>query len=263
MSANTALATQETKLAVATFNLPVLTADIQEAMQEEMEGVQLKFDRIKIPSGGGLAFELPNEDDPEDPLTEKTVSGIILVHHPINAWWAKEYSGEKNPPDCSSMDARIGIDRETGEKIPCAACPKNQWGSAPPYKDGSANNGKACKNMRRVYLLREGYMFPFLLTLPPTSLENFNEYLSKRIVQKGNRSFDVLSTVSLKKDKNKGGIEYSKATWNKPGPLDAETKKAARAYAEQIKPLTQTVAIGADEYSTVEEPLAGDEEDIM
>ncbi|OPY59142.1 MAG: hypothetical protein A4E55_00359 [Pelotomaculum sp. PtaU1.Bin035] len=259
---STALATKDQNTEVVTFTLPAITDEVREAMQEELEGVTLKFDRIKIPSGGGLAFELPNEDDPEDPLTEKTVSGIILVHHPINAWWAKEYSGEKNPPDCSSMDGRIGIERETGRQIPCVSCPKNQWGSAPPYKDGSTNNGKACKNMRRVYLLREGFMFPFLLTLPPTSLENFNEYLSKRIVQKGHRSFDVLSTVSLKKDKNKGGIEYSKAAWSKPVPLDAETKKVARAYAEQIKPLTMTVAIGADEYNT-EEPAGGEEEEIF
>lgn len=246
---STALATQG-NLALATFNLPVFTQEIQESMAEEMDGVTLKFDRIKIPSGGSLAFELPNEDDPEDPLTEKTVTGIILVHHPINAYWEKEYSGEKNPPDCSSMDARIGVERETGRQIPCASCPKNQWGSAPPNKDGSTNNGKACKNMRRVYLLREGYMFPFLLTLPPTSLENFNEYISKRIVQKGLRSFEALSTVSLKKDKNKGGIEYSKAVWQKPSVLDAENRKMARAYAESIKPLTMTVAIGVDEYET-------------
>ena len=252
---NTALATQQGGAELATFNLPVLTPEIQESMAAEMEGIVLKFDRIKIPSGGGLTFELPNEDDPEAPLTERAVKGIILVHHPINAYWAAEYSGEKNPPDCSSMDGRTGVTRETGEMKPCVACPKNQWGTDP-----KGSGGKACKNMRRVYILREGYMFPFLLTLPPTSLENFNEYLSKRIVQKGLRSFEALSVVSLKKDKNKGGIEYSKAIWQKPEVLDEQTRKMAKAYAESIKPLTMTVTIGEDEYNTTASESV---EDIM
>lgn len=246
----TALATTQGTTDIAVFNLTGMTPEVVEAMMEEMQGVDLKFDRIKIPSGGGLAFELPNEDDPEDPLMEKAVQGVVLVHHPINAFWAKKYSGEKNPPDCSSMDSRIGIESETGRQLACATCPRNQYGSAPPDENGNKSNGKACKNMRRVYLLREGYMFPFLLTLPPTSLQDFNEYISKRIVTKGYRSFDVLSTVTLKKDKNKGGIEYSKAVWQKPTPLDPDIKKKAKAYAEQIKPLTQTIAIGVDEYQS-------------
>lgn len=251
---STALARKDdTQIALASFGLPVITQEIREAMTEELEGIALKFDRIKIPSGGGIAFTLPNEDDPDDPIILKNIPGIILVHHQINAWWEKEYSGEKNPPDCSSMDGRIGTQRETGRQIPCASCPKNQWGTDP-----KGSGGKACKNMRRVYLLLEGNMFPHLLTLPPTSLENFNEYLSKRIVQKGHRSFDVLSTVSLKKDTNKGGIEYSKAFWNKPVLLDDETRAKARMYAEQIKPLAMTVAITEDEYSTA---MPSDEEE--
>lgn len=34
-------------------------------LQEEMAGLNITFDKIKVPSGGGIAFEVPG-DNPED-----------------------------------------------------------------------------------------------------------------------------------------------------------------------------------------------------
>ena len=46
--------TTATALAVIeNFSLPVLSDGIGAAMAEEMEGLQLSFPRVKIPSGGG------------------------------------------------------------------------------------------------------------------------------------------------------------------------------------------------------------------
>ena len=48
------------------FNLVTLTGELKEAVAEELDGLgTLPFERAKIPSGGGLAFELPGETEDE------------------------------------------------------------------------------------------------------------------------------------------------------------------------------------------------------
>ena len=38
----------------------------QEELAEDMEGMQMSFQRVKIPAGGALQFEIPS-DDPDNP----------------------------------------------------------------------------------------------------------------------------------------------------------------------------------------------------
>jgi len=48
------------------FNLVTLTGELKEAVAEELDGLgTIPFERAKIPSGGGLAFELPGETEDE------------------------------------------------------------------------------------------------------------------------------------------------------------------------------------------------------
>ena len=219
------------------FTLPALR-DMGEIFQEELEGLDLSniFDRVKIPTGGGLAFEVPGETD-DEPETVKEIVGLIIDHHPVNAYWAEKFAGGNNPPDCSSLDGKVG---STGQV--CATCPMNQWGSA---QDGKS---KACKNMHRIYILREGEMFPLLLTLPPTSLKNFANYLAKRVVAKGKRSHEVITKISLKKATNFAGINYSQAVFSVAGVLSFEDAKKAAKLVEGIKPLTRKLEVATDEY---------------
>lgn len=235
---------ETTLTVVEKFNLPALN-DMSALVGEEMDGLTIEFDRVKIPSGGGLAFEVPGED-PDAPDTVKEIIGVIVDHHPVNAFWADKYAGQNNPPDCSSMDGKTGVvlgnvTGATGEKRACNSCPYNDWGS-------DENGGKACKNMHRIYILREGEMFPLLLTLPPTSLKNFSNYLAKRVLTKGKRSHEVITKVSLKKATNRTGITYSQATFNLVGILNPETAKKMAEYAAEIKPITRRLAVAADEY---------------
>ena len=88
-------------------NLPALNDDLAEVIAEEMDGLSIEFDRVKIPSGGGLAFEVPG-DDPDEPDMKKEIVGVIVDQHAVNAYWAVKYSGQNNPPDCSSMDGKVG-----------------------------------------------------------------------------------------------------------------------------------------------------------
>jgi hypothetical protein len=251
-----ALAAKEQNNALAaaqelSFNLPALS-DPKEAMEVMADnlaelGGNLRFDKVKIPSGGGLSFEIIDENGEEKAVTE--IIGVVLDHYPINAFWEGKYTGENNPPDCSSMDAITGFTKEDtafAYPIKCKDCPKNQWGSDP-----EGGKGKACKNMIRIYIVEEDNAFPVLLALPPTSTGNWKDYM-KRLAGKMKSVYGVVTKVKLEKDKSEGGISYSKAAFSKAEDLSREEKRAIKAYAEQLRSAMRTVAIDSTEYNVPE-----------
>ena len=99
--------------------------DLADVMCAEMDGLSAAFERVKIPSGGGVMFEIPGEN-PEEPDTVKTFSAVILYQHSLNAYYQSEYQGGSNPPDCGSFDGHHGEGNPGGS---CDSCPLNQYGS--------------------------------------------------------------------------------------------------------------------------------------
>lgn len=228
--------------AVKDFRLVTISGDLAEAIAEEMDGLgTIPFDRVKIPSGGGLTFEVPGEDG-ENPETAGELVGVILYHHPVNAYWSERFSGGNEQPDCSSMDGKQGVLRETGEIMNCADCPHNKFGS-----DGS---GKACKNVHRVYLLREDNPVPLILSLPPTSLKYMRDYIGKRILLKGMRCYDAITKITLKKEKNSAGIAYSRAVFTFVGRLSEEQRAAVTKMADVIKRSDKNLDVEDADYNT-------------
>ena len=51
-----------------------------EELAEDADGLQMSFQRVKIPAGGTLQFEMPS-DDPDNPDYEKNLVGVILHNH--------------------------------------------------------------------------------------------------------------------------------------------------------------------------------------
>lgn len=134
-----------------------------------MDGLQLTMQRVKIPGGGNLQFEI-RSDDPDNPDYERKLVGVILYHHLANAYWPEGSEYDDNvPPFCQSFDGKQGYGEPGGV---CAACAFNQFGST------ANGSGKACKNMRQIYLLRSGEYLPLQLSLPPTSLRPFNDFMN-------------------------------------------------------------------------------------
>ncbi|MCD7964325.1 MAG: hypothetical protein LUG90_00910 [Clostridiaceae bacterium] len=234
---NTALMEQEK------FLLPaMMEGDFsQEELAEDMDGMQMSFQRVKIPAGGVLQFEIPS-DDPENPDYIKTLEGVILHHHASCAYWPEgsEYDDDVTPL-CSSVDGKVGVG-EPG--ILCATCPMNQFGS------GKEGRGKACRNMRQLYLLRSGDYMPMQVTLPPTSLSPFREFMNQAFVLRRRTSFSSVVQIGLKKASN-GTNDYSVATFKKLYDFEGEDLAQIRAYAnsfkEQIKLSLQQRATVQDE----------------
>ena len=249
---------KETALAKAqntTGFMTLANADIGGMMADELEGLDLSFEKIKIPSAGSTVFEVPGENDDTD--TVKEFSAVILHHHTLNCYYKTKYTGGSNPPDCGSFDGIIGEGDPGGE---CKRCPLNQFGTG-------ENGSKACKNRRRIYVLREGEVFPLLLSLPTGSLKEFTKFI-RRLLSKGKKSNSVVTRFSLKKATNQGGVVYSQAQFAIDRVLTPQEQKLINALTEQVKAYSKRVAFDAegspnidisvdDETGEIIEPLGG------
>jgi len=217
---------------VVTSGFAVITdVNFSKMMADEFAGLDISFDRIKIPAGGGLSFEIPG-DDPDAPDAVKEFSAVILYHHPMFVYYRDKYTGGNAPPDCSSFDG------ETGEGNPagmCSKCEYNEFGT------GDNGVGKACKARRRLYLLREGELFPMILSLPTGSLKPFSGYLMRLFGKGGRLSSEVVTRFSLKKATNSTGVVYSQGQFAVDRALTPEEKAIIGRMADQVKVYSRSV----------------------
>jgi hypothetical protein len=226
---NTVLNTGENTLAkYEDFKLPSMIEGefSTEELSDDLAGVQITFPRVKIPSGGSLQFELPG-GNPEDPEYAKTIDGVILFGHLANAYWADGGldEDENGPPNCASVDGITGAGTPGGS---CAICPMNAWGSVANGK------GKACKNTRHIYLLRDGDFIPISISLPPTSLRPYNDFVSSCFAARQRGTCGSIVQLGLKR-MNNGKDDYSVATFKKLYDFSGPQLTAIRQYAGAVK----------------------------
>lgn len=181
------------------------------------QGVELRPSRYKI-----------NKDSCKfvDPFGEQVdeLVGVIVFKHTARGYWPRE--SESSAPACSSMDGKTGQLSEEGKellRIPdgqaCASCPFNQWGSGVDEL-GNPTRGKACKEMRRIFLMTEGAQMPAMLTLPPTSITDFDQYISAR-VQQGIADIAAETKIDLVPESG-GKFNYAKARFKKGKPVQPQ-----------------------------------------
>ena len=221
------------------FALPDMIAGefTNEDMADDLEGLQISFQRVKIPGGGTLQFEMPS-DNPEEPDYAKTIEGVILYSHPNFAYWPDGMEYDDNvSPLCTSIDGKIGCGTPGGA---CAVCQFNKYGTATDAK-GNPTKGKACKNMRNLYILRNGESMPIVLSLPPTSLRPYEEFFNGSFAMKRRPSYTAVVQIGLKRVD--GVNPYSVATFKKVHDFSGEELMQVTTYAkgfrEQIKSLNQ------------------------
>jgi len=214
-----------------------------ESMRENFAGEQLNegdLQRIKMPAGAGGTFEVPSLDGEE---YEKEITGTIIHQKNQNVYWAEEFNGEKNPPDCSSKDGKIGVGEPGGE---CSSCPFNEFGSA------MGGDGKACKNLKTLFILREDNLLPLVISLPPTSKKNAKSYLLK-LASKGKIYYKVTSKLSLEKAKSKGGIDYMKVKMSYVDELNDKDVEMLQGYRKAILPVLDDFAVTEEAYEVGQE----------
>ena len=233
---------EEAALTEYRFQIPDYThSDFSnEDLEEDFEGIPLSFKKLKIPSGGSKVFEEPSSD-PENPMYSKTVQGVILYSHPAYAYWEEgEEFSDNAAPLCSSIDGNVGIGTPGGL---CETCVYNRYGSDVNGK------GKACKNMRNLYILRDGEFMPILLSLPPTSLRPFREFTNATFMLRRRPIWSAVIQISLRRVEN-GANSYSVAAFKKlydfTGEQLQQIREIAADFRSQIKTYNQTRAIDAE-----------------
>ncbi len=204
---------------------------LNEAMADDCQGLEFSFDRVKLPAGGGTAFEIPSATGEESEMV-KDITGVIAFNHPAYAFYHNKYTGGSNPPDCGSFDGVKGVGNPGGN---CQTCPYNRFGSG----DGQS---KLCKNKRMLYILREGELFPITMSLPTGSLKTFTSYVKSQL-SRGRKLSQVVTKITLKKATNASGIAFSQAVFTFVRMLDgaergavAEVVETVKQYAANLKP---------------------------
>lgn len=186
--------------------------------------------RIKMPTGGGLKWTVPSIRG-EQNLEE--LEGIIIHQRDTRAYWEKniDEGGGGQPPDCASEDGYTGVGKPGGN---CAECPMNKWGT-----EKKAGRGKACKELKIVYVLPKGRQFlPYVFILPPTSLKPMQNYFLG-LASEGIRSDTVRTRFRLKEAVNQGGTKYAQVDPRLPekdAELTPDEVEAIRAYVAAVRP---------------------------
>lgn len=199
------------------------------------------LDKIKVPAGGGLSWEVPTLKGPE-PM--KVVEGIILHFKDVRAYW-KSKDTTNSPPDCSSSDGITGVGDPGGTGRECARCPLAQFNSATDAK-GQPSKGQACKQMRLMLLIRQENMLPMLVSLPPTSIQNAKKYFL-RLVANGYPYYSVTTQLRLVQAKNAGGTAYSQAQLDMGRELDKDELEKVQMIGQAMRQLfTSATVVDAD-----------------
>lgn len=234
-------------------------AEIAEELESLGDSAGITCRKIKVPSGGGLAYEVEGEDK-DDVEYKKEIDAVILYNHLMNAYWENPYGAGKDEqgkiPLCSSLDGKSGLNTETGELIQCDYCPHNKFGTATDA-NGAPASGKACKNMRRIYLMMSGDPNLYLLTVPPTSLKDVKEQLDKALSKARQPLWKQVVRFTLERVQNRAGTNYSKVVLTPCGFLPPEAAATSKTLRAEISRQYKEMAITVDEYNAPKQVGSG------
>jgi hypothetical protein len=244
-------------------NLPVnIRDDLLAAQAESLSDPNLT--RVKIMGAAACLYEFQDTND-----TERSFDGVVLNYHPRNVMWDKDYgdesSGEDEGPACSSVNGVTGRAREGfehkalngdiadgSEVIGCKHCPYNKWGSKRLITEKGNAKGKACTNQRSLYIMMEDRLTPVELTLPPTSLAAWDEYLMALV----NKQLPVQTVITKfgQEKKEKKGVAWAQATFEMVANLDEESVvkvfEAREQFAGAIAPEDTAPAVATENGDT-------------
>jgi hypothetical protein len=199
--------------------------------------------RVKIPAQGGSQWQVPTARGLE---AQKTLEGVILDHRHVKLYWG-ESDALGNPPDCVAEDGKHGVGDPGGD---CRTCPMNAWGSA----EGDSR-GKACKDVKQILFLRPDTMIPDLLTLPPTSIGAFKQYMLM-LASEARAYYSVITRVNLESEQSDAGHKYSVAEFEMVDEVDEDTSDQLKKIAELMQGLQG--GVDKEDYASAEETETDD-----
>lgn len=217
-------------------------AELAQLVEHELEisrgGMDLRPTRIKI-----------NKDSCTfvDPFgkTYDELKGVVIFKQKTRGLWEK---GE-NMPLCSSVDGLCGLTREKERRL-CANCQFNAWGSGRD-ESGNPTKGKACKEMRRAFILLPGAFLPVVVTFPPTSLGSYDEYFSARVAA-GTPDIAAETIFRLVPQKSGSGFAYAQVQCKMGAKVLPADMLRYSKMRNDIKAFAESMDVDSDDYQTDE-----------
>lgn len=206
--------------------------EIALALRENLGNEKLSakdLDVVKVPAGGGLAWEIPSIDGIQ---TEKEFSGIIIHWTPPRTYWEQAFTGDNTPPTCYSLDGLVGIGTPGGD---CEKCPFSQWGSG-------INGSQACHQSRQLFVLLEENVLPIIVRLPPTSIKPCRKYF-QRLASQAMPTSSVVTKFTLEKDKSASNFTYSRVVLTVERRLTPEENARIQALKAAIAPQLERAVV--------------------
>lgn len=255
-----------TKFQSTAIKLSDTEALILAEMGEDQAAFDMQPTRVKVAPGGIGQFIMGDE-------TAKTFVAVVAISQKIRGYWPD--TGTGSAPLCSSPDGSIGLftpdpdsdqfnaaakakrphpgipllaeNKPLPDYFECAACPMNQWGSEHQRKEGK---GKACKEMRRLLLLIDGWALPAILALPPTSIRAWDNYCSALASKRG-AYFAVKTKFALDSANAASGEKYNIVQVSVDSRItDVESLRLVSEIRKQYRELVGSMPVVAEEYET-------------
>ena len=208
-----------------------LPAELLNEYSEDAEGnldnVSDAYLRVSIKGG----FFKVNDEKIGVDGEESKFSAIILREIPVNSYNEEAYDPKApaQQPDCWSLGGFKPVpDADDPQSEGCGTCAHNKFGSAIDAKTGKPGKGKRCSNNRRLVLKVSGYDMPVLMTLPPTSRKNMDNFL--KMISAGEQKipmFAAVTTFTFDEDEDYPKIEMKLGKF-----LSVEEYRACKEFKE-------------------------------
>lgn len=201
---------------VSNYSLVKSDIDFASTLEENLGDTEIGlFDLrvLKVPSGGGINWEIEDSDAEGGLRSERFVEGVIVNIVDVRNYWKTgmdEEGASNTPPDCFSYDLVNGFGVPGGL---CANCEYSKFGSG---KNGS----QACKHNRLVFVMMEDSVLPTIIKAPPTSIKPIKKYMMD-LIQKGIKRHCVVTKFSLKKVTAQGKPAYAEIEMRPGDKVDA------------------------------------------
>ena len=222
----TEIATVEQSLAVYPVLNPEESMNAMEVIETNLgaNGVQIKnLDKVTVPPGGGKVFAV-NPGDGE--INVPTLTGIIVLAPEQNGFWAHSMEDEPNSaPVCFSNDGQVGVGRPGGN---CLVCPNKEWGS------DAKGKGKACRDLRPIFLLQPGDYLPIIVQTSRMSLKKLSAYFTL-LARRGIPYYAAITEIGLAQAQNAGTPIYSVLTFAVKEVVPKEQRTALKSYQAALR----------------------------
>lgn len=206
--------------------------DMMEALTANLDGDTVgmfDLDRVTVPPGAGVMWQVPGLDGPE---AAKELRGVIIGIIGRRSYWEVSLDEQKEPtpPDCSSDDAKFGrglygVGSDLHPSGECASCPMNQ------FQEVRGRNTKPCGEQRLILLLREGTLLPVVVQLSPTSMKELKAHML-RLASQGVPYYRAITELGLKRVD--ATPAYSVVVPSMKGRIEAEAAAELKKFGDQV-----------------------------